>query len=189
MFGIKLPPWGQLALIAVLCAGAVIAAHQYYPNFSKMKADNEGKQQELSRLEAEISKGQEAAKHRAELEKIIQQKDQELANLRRILPTDPEAGALIKWLESQASRFNLAIKSLSEATIKQEEFYKEYTYTMNVVGNYHDLGRFYDVIGKHDRIINVRGVGIQKNSGPDARSRSITTSFSALTFVYTEKEI
>src|SRR5262245_35759014 len=127
MFGIKLPPWGQLVLIAVLCVGAVIAAHQYWPDFSKMKADNDGKREELNRLEAEIQKGQEAARRRADLEKLIAQKDQELANLRRILPTDPEAGALIKWLESQASRFNLAIKSLSEATIKQEEFYKEYT--------------------------------------------------------------
>jgi Tfp pilus assembly protein PilO len=184
----KLPPWGQIVFIAAVCAGLVLVAHQYYPSFSKMQEKLEAGQQELNRLQAEIAKGREAARRRAELEKLIAQKDLELASLRRILPTEPETGALIKWLESQASRFNLAIKSLSEATIKQEEFLKEYTYAMDVVGNYHDLGRFFDVIGKHDRIVNVRAVRINRNPGPDARSRSITSSFSALTFVYTEKE-
>jgi type IV pilus assembly protein PilO len=184
----KLPVWGQIALVIAMCAGLVALAWQSYPNFSKMQSDIDGKQQEHDRLQAEIAKGREAAKKRADLEKLIAQKDIELASLRRILPTEPEAGVIIKWLESQASRFNLGIKSLSEASIKQDEFYKEYTYSMNIVGNYHDLGRFFDVIGKHDRIINVRNVTINKNSGPDGRSRSIMSSFSALTFVYTEKE-
>src|SRR6266850_767728 len=184
----KLPLWVQITFVVLMCVGLGALAWKSYPNFSSMQADIDGKQQEHDRLQAEIAKGREAAKKRADLEKLIAQKDIELASLRRILPTEPEAGVIIKWLESQASRFNLGIKSLSEASIKQDEFYKEYTYSMNIVGNYHDLGRFFDVIGKHDRIINVRNVTINKNSGPEARSRSIVSSFSALTFVYTEKE-
>jgi len=184
----KLPPWGQLVLVAALCVGLALVGYQIYPGFTKMQEKIDSGTQELHRLEAEIAKGVEAARRRAELEKLIQQKDLELAGLRRILPTEPETGQLIKWLESQASRFNLAIKSLSEATIRQEEFFKEYTFAMDVVGNYHDLGRFFDVIGKHDRIVNVRNVRINKNTGADVRTRSIMSSFSALTFVYTEKE-
>ncbi|MBI3447821.1 MAG: type 4a pilus biogenesis protein PilO [Acidobacteria bacterium] len=184
----KMPVWARVAIVVGVCGLLAFGAWKSYPNFSQEQSDIDGKQQEHDRLQAEIAKGREAARRRAELEKLIAQKDIELASLRRILPTEPEAGIIIKWLESQASRFNLGIKSLSEASIKQGEFYKEYTYSMNVVGNYHDLGRFYDVIGKHDRIINVRNVSITKNSGADARSRSIVSSFSALTFVYTEKE-
>jgi len=184
----KLGIWGQLAVVVVLCGAMIFLAFKSYPNFSEMQAKNDGKQAELEKLTREIEVGRQAARRRAELEKLIAQKDIELASLRRILPTEPETGALIKWLESQASRFSLGIKSLSEATIKQEEFYKEVTYSMDIVGNYHDLGRFFDVIGKHDRIVNVRNVRINKNTGPDARTRSISSSFSALTFVYTDKE-
>jgi len=176
----KLPASVQLGVIAAMCVVALLAGYMYWfpgtsSGLSSLKADNVGKQEELDRLEAQIAKGREAARRRAELEKEIAQKDLELASLRRILPTGPEAGQLIKWLESQASRFNLVIKSLSEATIKQQEFY-------------HDLGRFFDVIGKHDRIVNVRNVNLKKNTGADARSRSISGAFSALTFVYHEQE-
>jgi hypothetical protein len=61
-----------------------------------------------------------------------------------------EAGALIKWLESQAGRFNLSIRTLSEASIKREEFYKEYAYNMELQGNY-TISVDSSMIRKHDR--------------------------------------
>jgi type IV pilus assembly protein PilO len=183
----RLPPWGVTGVMAVLCALLIYVAYSQIPGFTQMSEQIEADQARLDEMLAKIDRGRDAARRRAELEKEIAQKDIELAGLRRILPKGPEMGVLIKWLESQASRFNLAIKSLSEATIRQEEFFKEYTYAMSIEGNYHDLGRFFDVIGKHDRIVNVRNVKINKNTGNTARARSIKTTFSALTFVYTER--
>ena len=183
----RLPPWGVTGVMGVICILLLYVAYSQLPGFTAMQASIDSEQARLDDMTAKIQKGRQAAARRAELEKEIAQKDAELASLRRILPTAPEAGNLIKWLESQANRFNLAIKSLSEATIRQEEFFKEYTYAMSVDGNYHDLGRFFDVIGKHDRIVNIRNVKINKNTGADARVRSIKSVFSALTFVYADK--
>lgn len=183
----KLPFWGQLVVFFGLGLGIIAGGHYFYPGFSKMSAKNAVKQAELDELNIKIQEGQQAAKMRAELQAETDRLNVQLASLRRILPTDPEAGALIKWLESQAGRFNLGIKSLSEASIKREEFYKEYAYNMEIVGNYHDLGRFLDVIGKHDRILNVRSMNIRANTGPDRLQKSIGSSFTAATFVYVEQ--
>jgi len=183
----KLPFWGQLALFIGLGVGLVMCGQFVYPNFSQISEKNAGRQAELDDLNLKIQEGQQAAKMRAELQAETDRLNIQLAALRRILPTEPEAGALIKWLESQAGRFGLAIRTLSEASIKREEFYKEYAYSMEIVGNYHDLGRFLDVIGKHDRILNVRGMSIRANTGPDRLQRSIGSSFTAATFVYVEQ--
>ena len=185
----KLPFWGQLVVFAALGVGIVAGGQYFYPNFGAMSANNAGKQTELDELNVKIQEGQQAAKMRAELQAETDRLNVQLASLRRILPTEPEAGALIKWLESQAGRFNLNIKALSEASIKREDFFKEYAYNMEIVGNYHDLGRFLDVIGKHDRILNVRGMGIHANSGPDRLQKSIGASFTAATFVYVEQPV
>jgi len=182
----KLPFWGQLALFAALGLGIVLGGHFFYPGFQHMGEKNATKQEELDQLNIKIQEGQAAAKMRAELQAETDRLNVQLAALRHILPTEPEAGALIKWLESQAGRFNLNIKALSEASIKREEFYKEYAYTMEIVGNYHDLGRFLDVIGKHDRILNIRGMAIRANLGQDKLQRSIGSGFTAATFVYIE---
>ena len=184
----KLPFWGQLVVFAALGVGIVAGAHFFYPGFQAMAGKNEIKQHELDELNVKIQEGQQAAKMRAELQAETDRLNTQLASLRRILPTEPEAGALIKWLESQAGRFNLNIRTLSEASIKREDFYKEYAYNMEIIGNYHDLGRFLDVIGKHDRILNVRGMGIHANNGPDRLQKSIGASFTAATFVYVEQQ-
>ena len=184
----KLPFWGQLAVFIGLGVGIILGGHFFYPNFKEMGADNTRKQEELDQLNMKIQEGQQAAKMRAELQAETDRLNVQLSSLRRILPTDPEAGALIKWLESQAGRFNLNIRTLSEASIKREEFYKEYAYNMEIVGNYHDLGRFLDVIGKHDRILNVRGMSIRANTGANRLQRSIGSSFTAATFVYVEQQ-
>ncbi len=183
----KLPFLGQLAVFIGLGLGVILGAQFFYPNFGEMSSSNDAKQSELDELNIKIQEGQQAAKMRAELQAETDRLNLQLASLRRILPTDPEAGALIKWLESQAGRFNLSIKTLSEAAIKREAFYKEYAYNMEIVGNYHDLGRFLDVIGKHDRIINVRGMRVNANSGPDRVAHSIQSAFTAATFVYVEE--
>jgi type IV pilus assembly protein PilO len=184
----KLPFWGQTAVFIALGLGMIMGAQYFYPNFSQIAEKNEGKQSELDELNIKIQEGQRAAKMRAELQAETDRLNLQLASLRRILPTEPEAGALIKWLESQAGRFNLNIKQLSEANIARDEFYKEYTYNMEIVGNYHDLGRFLDVIGKHDRILNVRGMRITANEGADRLQRSIRSSFTTATFVYVQQE-
>src|SRR5262245_49111195 len=184
----KLPFWGQLAVFIGLGVGIILGAQFFYPNFGEMSSSNSGKQAELDELNIKIQEGQQAAKMRAELQAETDRLNLQLASLRRILPTDPEAGALIKWLESQAGRFNLSIKTLSEASIKREAFYKEYGYNMEIVGNYHDLGRFLDVIGKHDRILNVRGMSIRANTGANRLQHSIGSSFTEATFVYIEQQ-
>jgi type IV pilus assembly protein PilO len=183
----KLPFWGQLAVFVALGVGIIMGGQLFYPNFSQMSEKIDTKQGELDDLNAKIQEGQQAARMRAELQAETDRLNVQLASLRLILPTEPEAGALIKWLESQAGRFNLNIKSLSEASIKKDEFYKEYAYNMEIVGNYHDLGRFMDVIGKHDRILNVRNMSIRANMGNDRLQRSIGSSFTAATFVYVEQ--
>ena len=183
----KLPFWGQLVVFLALGVGIVMGGQFFYPNFNEMSGKIATKQTELDELNVKIQEGQQAAKMRAELQAETDRLNLQLASLRRILPTEPEAGALIKWMESQAGRFNLNIKALSEASIKREEFYKEYAYNMEIVGNYHDLGRFLDVIGKHDRILNIRSMNVRANTGADRLVKSIGSSFTAATFVYVEQ--
>jgi len=64
------------------------------------------------------------------------------------------------------------------------EFYKEFPIQMEIEGDYHDLGVFFDRISKYSRIINVSNVVITaKNQGKG----SIASNFTATTFVYDDK--
>ena len=68
--------------------------------------------------------------------------------------------------------------------LRPVEFYREFPINMDVVGDYHDLGVFFDRISKYSRIINVDNVQIGANSSGKG---SIHSTFTATTFVYDDR--
>jgi Tfp pilus assembly protein PilO len=182
----NMPWWGRLLLFVILGGAIIYLGYKVYPNFNEIQKRIDGQQEELARLQAEITKGRTALKRRAELERKIEAKEQELALLRRILPTEPETGDLVKWLKFQADQVNLDLESFSRGTVKPHDFYNEHSYKMTAVAEYHDLGAFFQKVSGHDRLVNIRDLNITRNAGADRFARSIRVSFSAVTYVYKE---
>ena len=58
---------------------------------------------------------------------------------------------------------------------------------MEVYGNYHQLGMFFDRVSKYARIINVENVRVQPNRNRESRS-TIQSKFVAKTYIYNETE-
>ena len=73
----------------------------------------------------------------------------------------------------------------SRSALRQVEFYREFPIAMDLTGNYHDLGIFFDRISKYSRIINVNNVKIDMNP---ASGSTIRSTFTATTFVYEDTE-
>ena len=53
----NLPLWGQVTLVAVLCAGLVCVAYWAFPNFSAMQTQNTADAKRLEELQTEIRRG------------------------------------------------------------------------------------------------------------------------------------
>jgi len=180
----KLPFWGQFAVVGVMAAVIVAVAFTTYPNFNAMTKRNEGEKSKLEGLQAEIRKGQAIEAKLPEFEKEIENLQTKLSDLLAILPTEPETGELLKWVKNLADQSNLELKKFDPQALRPVEFYKEFPIQMEIEGDYHDLGVFFDRISKYSRIINVSNVVIAaRNSGKG----SIGSNFTATTFVYDDK--
>jgi type IV pilus assembly protein PilO len=177
----KLPFWGQFAVVAVMAVALVAVAWFAYPNFGEMRRRNLELETQLHGLQEEIRKGQAIEAKLPEFEREIENLQSKLNDLLAILPTEPETGELLKWVKNLADQSNLDLKRFSPGSLRVVEFYKEFPITMEVNGDYHDLGVFFDRISKYSRIINVSGVNI---SGAQAGRGSIGSTFTATTFVY-----
>ncbi len=120
-------------------------------------------------------------------QKLPLDKEIELALLRRILPTEPETGDLVKWLKFQADQVNLDLRSFSRGKVTPHDFYYEHSYKMNMIAEYHDLGQFFQKVSGHDRLVNIKDLTINMNNGADRFVRSIRVQFNAVTYVYREE--
>src|SRR6185503_8138343 len=180
----KLPFWGQFAVVAVMAIALVTVAFMAYPNFSDMSKKNAAYRSELEALETEIRKRQAIEAKLPEYEKEIENLQLKLNDLLAILPTEPETGELLKWVKNLADQSNLELKKFDPQALKPVEFYKEFPIQMEIEGDYHDLGVFFDRISKYSRIINVSNVVIAAKNGSKG---SIGSNFTATTFVYDDK--
>ena len=180
----KLPFWGQFAVVGVMAGVLLGAAFTAYPNFNAMTKRNAGERSRLEGLQAEIRKGQAIEAKLPEFEKEIENLQVKLSDLLAILPTTPETGELLKWVKNLADQSNLELRKFNPQTLRAVEFYKEFPIQMEIEGDYHDLGVFFDRISKYSRIINVSNVVI----GARSQSKgSINSNFTATTFVYDDK--
>lgn len=182
----KLPFWGQFAVVGVMAGVLLAAAFTAYPNFNAMTKRNAGERSRLEGLQAEIRKGQAIEAKLPEFEKEIENLQVKLSDLLAILPTTPETGELLKWVKNLADQSNLELRKFDPQTLRPVEFYKEFPIQMEIEGDYHDLGVFFDRISKYSRIINVSNVVI----GARSQSKgSINSNFTATTFVYDDKAV
>jgi len=180
----NLPLWGQVTLVAVLCTVLVCVAYWAFPNFSEMQTQNAADTKRLEELQTEIRRGAAIEAKLPEFEKEIANLQKKLEDLLQILPTEPETGELLKWVKNLTDQSNLDLQRFDPGALRPVEFYREFPINMDVVGDYHDLGVFFDRISKYSRIINVDNVQIAANTSGKG---SIRSTFTATTFVYDEK--
>lgn len=180
-------PWyGQIAAAAIITGLLVFSQFKMAPlNLQEKKARIETLKKELEGKQAEIQKGEAAAAEKAKLERDIAALELKLADLRQILPTQPELGDLLKWIKSLADQTNLDLRLFSPGALGDREFLREQPIKMDVIGNYHQLGMFFDRVGKYARIINIENVRVIPN--PDRTVRAtIQASFMAKTYIFRE---
>lgn len=206
----KLPVAGQVGvglLIAVLLGGGF-----WYMYYSPMQDEETNKSAQLSRLQAEIRSLEVTAAKLDEFQRDVAAKEAKLETLKRILPADKETPELMKKVQYLAAQSNLSIRKFTPgATVKKsfqpetsrpataapprpgtpaaaaasQEYYQEWPINVEVEGNYHNLGLFFDRVSRLSRLVNVGEVKI-RTAPKQTAGTTIGATCIATTYVYVE---
>ena len=179
----NIPFWGQFLIVLLICLGVVFFGYKFWLSDDFHRIGELQKQ--LDDKNAQIQRENDIVAKLPQLEAEIARLRQTLADLKEILPTEPESGELLKWIKNLADQSNLDLKDFSPEALRPVEFYKEYPIHMSITGAYHDMGLFLDRVSKYSRIINVSNVNIQAN--PGGGEKTIRSDFVATTFIYDEQ--
>ncbi len=183
----NLPWWGQIALAAAGAGVLIFSQYKWAPaNLSKQASEIVRLKDTLESKEAEIAKGKQALAKQEELARDIAALERKLVDLRQILPTQPELGDLLKWIKALADQTNLELRVFGPSAAVEQEFLREQPIRMEVAGNYHQLGMFFDRVSKYARIINVENVKITPNKDRKVRA-TIASGFTAKTYIYRDE--
>ena len=183
----KLQWYFQVLIVAGFCGVLLGLAWYYY--LSPIQVAIEGKRTELAAVKDQVAKSQQLERTYAKFKADSAALQEQLDKLKSVLPLEKETDQILRQVQSSASTSALRIlRVLSRATI-DHDVYTEWPIEMEIVGTFHNLGRYLDKIRLLPRIVNISNMKIQSRAsdGPGGTPATIGATYTATTFVYKEE--
>jgi type IV pilus assembly protein PilO len=179
----KLPWKTQVGVFIALAIAALGGFYWYY--VQDIQAAQAVEQTKLDKLRADIAKGSATARQLPQFRQEVATLEARLESLRAVLPEEKDVGDLLRRIQTLATQSNLQIKGFKPAPIVTKQMHAEWPINLELDGTYHNLGVFFDRVGKFSRIINIGGVRIKAKEKP-APGSTIDVVCTATTFVLVE---
>jgi type IV pilus assembly protein PilO len=180
----RLPVAGQLAVS--IGAGLAIGAAFYFLFYQAKVEEKDQKQTQLDALQKTIRELEITVAKLPEFEKEVRALEEKLEVLKRFLPAERETPDLMRKVHSLATGASLTIMKFDASPQVSKDFYIEYPYQVEVNGTYHNLGVFFDRMGRLPRLVNASQINITAQATQRA-AQTINAKFTATTYVYQEK--
>ncbi len=182
----KLPWYGQIGVFVAL--SAVVAGVFYYYYETPAQLAMAGRRTELTAVQGRVSAAQTMARRLPEFRKEVADLEVRFEILKPILPTERDAGDLLRRVQTLATQSNLTILGFRPQPITFADIHAEWPISLQLEGSYHNLGLFLDEVSKFPRLITVGNMAlVTKQGAPTASSMSIGVTATA--YVLTETEL
>jgi type IV pilus assembly protein PilO len=183
--GIK--QWG-----VVILGGAVVSAALYFTVF---KSQNEKNATAQHALEDKIRENNELESYRPKLKQIEQQLTelkQQLEIEQRIVPDEKQLDGFIEMMDGEAVKAGVELRRYTAKDVKQQQYYTEVPFEMELDGPYYSTLNFFDRVSKLERIVNVSNLIVGTTKTPSAAkakhtyqyapNESVVATFTATTY-------
>jgi type IV pilus assembly protein PilO len=178
------PKWVGVVVGLFLAAGAVAAVE--YTMVKGIKEEIASAEGRIGELEQKIQKGRAAERKLPQFREEVKRLELELEKLRRILPSTRNTEEIIKKIKSLVDQGEFTLRRLSFPSLNlgSTDPYVEWPISVAVDGRNHDLAILFNRLGNFSRIMNVENIAIRATQNQE--SRTISSDFTAKTFVYIE---
>jgi type IV pilus assembly protein PilO len=186
---LKLPTSKKvIILVAVLC---IIAGLYLYLFFMPQREELNFAKGELSKLTRELSESRAITRDLEKFKGQVEKLNEELKDALTQLPNEKEIPEILKNISSLGKESNLEFTLFRPKPEEPQQFYAKVPIELVALGNYHNIGIFFDKVSKLPRIINV--VDFNMTRAKEVKGRSeleilVKTSCMINTYRFIEKK-
>jgi type IV pilus assembly protein PilO len=186
---LKLPtPKKVIILVAILC---VIAGLYLYLFFMPQREELNFAKGELSKLTKELSESRAITRDLEKFKAQVAKLNEELKDALTQLPNEKEIPEILKNISSLGKESNLEFTLFRPKPEEPQQFYAKVPIELVALGNYHNIGIFFDKVSKLPRIINVVDFNMTRAKEVKGRSETeilVKTSCMINTYRFLEKK-
>ena len=170
--------WIVYVLLGLLLGGLI-----YIFFFKPRQAELSAARVELVNLENELTTLRAKKIQLNKIETELVDLSKALAELERIIPRKKESGEILRSVQQMAMDSQLELVHYTPEKEIVKDFYSEQPIPIEVAGNYHNLGLFFDRILHFQRIFNIEDFSITALPSQSEAS-TITALFTAKTYFF-----
>ena len=175
----KLSPAARIAVVMAICLA--IAAGYYFMVFeAKNEQLTQLRAQELE-LQRKLSEVRSIAANIASFEAEIAELEVKLADALRQLPNEKQLEVLLADISNLGKTAGVQIRSFERQREVVHDFYAEVPLKIQLDGTYHEIARFFDLVSKLPRIVNMGALDMKIASETELETE-LTVNGVATTF-------
>ena len=175
-------PWYTYAIIAVLIVGFF-----YFIYYKPKGKELVSLQTERKKVEADVRKAQQKKRDLDKIEAELKTLTATLANLEAIIPQKKEMSDILRRIQQLAYDSRLNIRRFAPQRLDDKEFFSEQPISIEMTGNYHNLGRFFDQLSRFSRLFIVENFSI-KTLARQTDASTVSVSCTTKTYIIHEKK-
>jgi type IV pilus assembly protein PilO len=176
-------PWYGYVVFAVL-----IFALAFLFYFKPQNTKLETLRTERVKVEREV---QNLKQKKRELDKIVADIASMTAKLRTLevnIPQRKETADILRQIQTLAYDSRLDVLSFAPGAEINKEFYFEWPIPIQVSGNFHNLGLFFDRLSKFARVFTIENFTIRSIS-PQTEQNTVSADWTAKTYFFAEAPV
>jgi len=159
----------------------------YFFWITDLEQDQQAQQQQIQKLEDDLIQKQAIANNLAEYRRQKEILEQRLQEALTELPDDANIDDLLMQLNEIGVKAGLQLSSVEPGTEEKEgSFYSKIPVKLSMIGNYHEIAAFFDLVGKLKRIVNISDISLKS---PDKRGDKIVVKVDCLATTFRFLEV
>ena len=173
-------PWYGYLILAVLI-GALAFLFYFKPQNDKLKALTADR----VKVEQEVQNLKQKKRELDKIEADIVQMTAKLKTLEVNIPQRKEIADILRQIQTLAYDSRLDVLRFAPGAEVNKDFYAEWPIPIQVSGNYHNLGLFFDKLSKFDRVFTIENFAI-KSLARQTDLNTISANWTAKTYFFAE---
>lgn len=155
----RLPLSARAAIMVTI--GLLIGVAYYFTTYQGAQEQLETLHAKELELERKLSEVRSVASNIAAFEEEITKLEIRLSEVLRQLPNEKELEVLLTDMSNLGKKSGVEIKSFRRLDERRHDFYAEVPIELAIEGDYHDVARFFDLMARLPRIVNVSALTIK----------------------------
>jgi type IV pilus assembly protein PilO len=157
-------PKYKFAVLSLVCV--LIAAGVWYAVVRPMEQTNRDDLAALQGKKAEITQLMPYQTRITQLNKDIETLRQQIEQQQQIVPEDKQVDGFIRLIQAQAHLSGIEIRRFTAMPVVTRDFYSELPFELELDGPYFSVVRFFEQVGKIDRLVSVSGLSMANVKNP-----------------------